>query len=219
MPILIVAATVFESQILSELSHASINVLNTGVGMLNAAHHVTKILNQRKYDLVLNIGICGSYRRRFAIGDVVHIDEEVLSDLGATDAGGEFLDLKVMGFKLFEKNGTTYFNSIKNPNSLTDFFAFDFSNLASVRSASVNTVHGCENDITAITKQFDPDVENMEGAAVSYVCLQEDIPYFEFRAISNYVEPRDKTNWNTTLAARKVQEFVLNLIPQTKINF
>ena len=35
----------------------------------------------------------------------------------------------------------------------------------------------------------------MEGAAFHYVCLQENIPFVQLRAISNFVGERDKSKW------------------------
>ena len=43
--------------------------------------------------------------------------------------------------------------------------------------------------------QFNADIETMEGAALHYVCLQEDIPFIQIRTISNFVGERDKTKW------------------------
>ena len=184
--------------------------------MTNAVYHLTKVLSQHHFDLILNIGICGSYQNNLNIGDIVHIEEEIFSDLGATDAEGRFVDLKSMGFKFFDKDGVTYLNTIKNTNRFSEFSNYDISRIPSVKSTSVNTVNGDPSRIEAVRKQFDPMVENMEGGAVAYVCIQEGIPYFEFRAISNYVEPRNKGNWNVPLACTNIQKFAINLIQDLK---
>jgi len=216
MPVLIVSATALESNTVAQLPKGTVHILNTGVGMLNSAYHVTKALSRLHFDFVMNIGICGSYVKNFAIGDILHIDEEIFSDLGASDADGNFLDLKAMGFTLFENNDSTYFNAITSPHRLSDFFEFDFSNIPSVKSTSVNTVNGHASAIERVLKQFVPQVENMEGGAIAYVCLQENVPYFEFRSISNYVEPRDKAAWNIPLAVRNIQDFAVQLLQHTK---
>ncbi len=44
----------------------------------------------------------------------------------------------------------------------------------------------------------------MEGAALHYVCLQEQIPFVQIRSVSNYVGERDKTKW-------KMKEAIENL--------
>jgi futalosine hydrolase len=36
----------------------------------------------------------------------------------------------------------------------------------------------------------------MEGAALHYVCLMENIPFLQIRSISNYAGQRNKAKWN-----------------------
>ena len=55
-----------------------------------------------------------------------------------------------------------------------------------------------------LIKQFDPGIETMEGAALHYVCLQENIPFIQIRSVSNHVGERDKTKW-------KMKEAINNL--------
>jgi len=87
--------------------------------------------------------------------------------------------------------------------------------LTLVEGVTVNKVHGSQLSIQKVIKQFSPDVESMEGAAVSYVCMQQQIKFIQIRAISNYVEKRNKSAWNIPLAVRNLnimlQKLVLNL--------
>ncbi|MBX7151444.1 futalosine hydrolase [bacterium] len=226
MNILIVTATAFESELLmsrltssnpdgnvtiGHLGSHAVSILHTGIGMINTAYHLTKALINHRYDLVLNIGICGAYHRTTALGSVVEIREEIFSELGATDAQGNFIDLQKLGFKFFEKNGHSIFNHILNAHQPSQFFK-NAEPVIVGRSLTVNTVNGDEQRIADARKRYDPDFENMEGGAVAFVCLQESIPYLEFRSISNYVEPRNTDNWQIRLASQNVQNFILNLI-------
>jgi futalosine hydrolase len=43
---------------------------------------------------------------------------------------------------------------------------------------------------------FDPAIESMEGAALHYVCLMENIPFLQIRSISNYIGERNKKKWD-----------------------
>ncbi len=45
-------------------------------------------------------------------------------------------------------------------------------------------------------KHFSPVVESMEGAALHYTCLMENIPFIQIRAMSNYIAERNKKKWN-----------------------
>ena len=60
MKILFVIATVSEIQI---EKFSSNHVLITGGGMLNTAIVLTKKLSKEKYDLVINLGIAGSFKK------------------------------------------------------------------------------------------------------------------------------------------------------------
>jgi futalosine hydrolase len=62
-----------------------------------------------------------------------------------------------------------------------------------------------------LQSRFSPDIETMESAAFFYVCLQEKIPFLALRAISNKVEPRDKSKWNIPLAMQNLSNVLKNV--------
>ena len=61
-----------------------------------------------------------------------------------------------------------------------------------VKSITVNTVHANKKSIEKIIKRLNPDIENMEGAAVFKVCNFFNTPCIQLRSISNYVEKKIK---------------------------
>jgi len=65
MNVLVVTATK------EELSIALDNHLVSGVGMVSTAISVTNALKSKRYDLVINAGIAGSFNRSLELGDVV----------------------------------------------------------------------------------------------------------------------------------------------------
>ena len=52
----------------------------------------------------------------------------------------------------------------------------------------------------------------MEGAAVFYACKMNNVPCLQVRAISNYVEPRNKENWQINLAINNLNNWIINFI-------
>jgi futalosine hydrolase len=52
----------------------------------------------------------------------------------------------------------------------------------------------------------------MEGATFFYICCREKIPFLALRAISNKVEPRNKSNWDIMLALNNLSEILDDLI-------
>jgi len=52
----------------------------------------------------------------------------------------------------------------------------------------------------------------MEGATFFYICIREKIPFLALRAVSNKVEPRNRDNWNITLALNNLSEKLYEVI-------
>lgn len=215
MHILIVSATHFEVKPLLEYlkidspvtgmnpenrddSQVSVDVLITGIGMVNTAFMVSRH-SLHHYDLVINAGVCGAFDRSVPLGTLVHVTEDVLSELGAED-GESFLTYDQMGLP-----GKHIFHA-----SLNNSFP-QIERLAKVKGITVNTVHGNEHSIERIKQIYSPDVESMEGAAFFAAC--EGMKYFvQVRAISNYVEKRDKSKWQMPLAIKNLNDFLIEMI-------
>ena len=192
MKTLIVAAT--NSEITSEKIKSLPNLI-TGVGMVNTAINLTKELVENEYDLVVNMGVSGSFSSDILIGNVVEVVEDNFSEIGFEN-GVSFSEFSELNIKTsYEiKGGTT---------------------LRKVKSITVNTVHGNEKSIDKIVKRLNPDIESMEGAAVFQVCKKFKIPCLQIRSISNKVEIRNKENWNLELAIsnlnKEVEKIILTL--------
>lgn len=165
-----------------------IDLIVTGLGMTFTTYFLTKALNLRKYDLVINAGIAGSFRDEISIGTVVNVRSEQFCDFGIEDPDriksvfeAGFVDLNEFPF---------VGGKLVNPHHFEDI------DLPIVSGVTGNISHGDPKSIYRIKNDFDPDIESMEGAAVFYVCLFEKIPFLEIRAISNYVELRDTDKWD-----------------------
>ena len=187
MKILLVVAT--EQEVIKD-KFKDCNVLITGMGMVNTSIQITKELMQNKYDLVINMGVAGSFSKDYLIGDVVEVVEDNFSELGFEDGNdfGQFSDF------------------------VTKYNVAAKTNLQKVNGITVNTVHGNEKSIAEIVNRLNPDVESMEGATVFKVCNEFAVPCIQIRAISNNVEKRNKTNWNMPLAIHNLNNQVAKII-------
>ena len=203
--ILLVAATKKEiAPLLKSISSMENKpyVLITGVGMVATTFQLTKALSEKKYDAVINLGICGSFNSSLKIGEVVNITEDIFSELGAEDGKG-FLklsdmkqaDKKDIFLKVYKKINLPVLKKIRK-----------------VKGITVNTVHGNTKTISNIISLYNPDVESMEGAAFFYVCNKFKTPAFSLRAVSNYVEKRNTGNWNIALAVKNLNEEVRKIL-------
>jgi len=83
-----------------------------------------------------------------------------------------------------------------------------------VSGITVNTVHGNERSIAAITERFMPQVETMEGAAFMSACLMHRVQFAQVRAVSNLVERRNRESWKMAEAIRNLSVSALRIIDQ-----
>lgn len=205
MKLLVVAATEAEIAPFSAIAGTKADILITGVGMMATAYALTKKLQENAYDLVIQAGVAGSFDNDLPPGSVVFVTSDRYGDLGAEDHD-KFLDITEMG--LLHKDVSPFSNGIlQTPLSPIQ----EKINLRKVTGLSVNTVSGNEKTIAQRAK-YGCTVESMEGVAFHYVCLQENIPFAQIRAISNYVTPRDKTQWKMKEAIVNLNEWLINFV-------
>lgn len=223
MRTLVVAATVLEvGRLLSRLgleppdstsgarlvSHLDqpIDVLVTGVGMVPAAAWCARVLSSGRYDRAVQLGLCGSFDPALPPGSVVHVVTDCLPEVGAED-GDEFLSLADMGLA---DDRTPPFEAgwLTTPHPP---FSPVVAALPTVRGITVNTVHGRDRTIEAVTGRFAPQVETMEGAAFMYACLTHDVPFAQIRAVSNRVERRNRAAWQIEAALVRLTDTVAAL--------
>lgn len=224
MRVLVVSATEFEvgslkSGVLSSESSVSgqeigadiktndsglktIDFLVTGVGMVATAFSLGRHLAQNQYDLAINLGIAGSFDRNIALGEVVEITVDTLSELGAED-DENFLSIEQLGF------GEGRFSATAK---LEDYYTD--ANLRKTTAITVNTIHGNDSSIQKLTSRIDALIESMEGAAFFYACQQMNVPCLQIRSVSNYVEKRNRYAWQIGLAIKNLNTFAAQLLLQ-----
>jgi futalosine hydrolase len=184
----------------------SFDVLISGIGSVFTSFSLSQILAKKEYECVINIGIAGSYNRNINIGDTVFVVSDTFADLGIDDNG---IFKTLFQENLIDENNYPFVNGKLH---FSENKYKKFNKLKKVTSVTVNTTSGSANKIEQVFAKFNPDIETMEGAAVAYVSQLSNILVYQIRTISNYVEPRNKTNWNIPLAIKKLTEFVIDFI-------
>jgi futalosine hydrolase len=167
-----------------------IDILETGVGMVATAAWCSRVLASARYDMALNVGVCGSFDSAFGPGSIVHVVSDRIAELGAED-GEAFLTiqaLELLGADEWPFSGGALVNEHPPEHPA-------LRSLPAVRGITVNTVHGNERSIAATVDRFKPQVESMEGAAFMYACLIQGVPFAQVRAVSNMVERRNRGAW------------------------
>lgn len=207
MKLLLVAATQVELKAVFSyfglpdddfVQHAQFDILITGVGIHATAFSLGKFLSNN-YNLILNVGIAGSFNKDLKLGQLVNICSDTFADLGAENHE-EFLTIADLGF-----GESTYNMRHKGNEKLVE-------QLNKVKGITVNKVHGNKQSIAHSLKRFNPETESMEGAAVFYACEKYNLPCLQIRSISNYVEPRNRENWQIELAIKNLNEWVIDFI-------
>jgi len=180
--------------------------LITGVGSVATAYSLAKYLAANKPDLVIQAGIGGSFDPSLQPGSVVVIGEDLFADLGAIE-NNEIVDIFDLG--LSGDNETPFTDRmLVNPLSWSKF------GLPVVRGATVNRISSDVIEVEIIKNKYHASVESMEGAALHYVCLKENIPFLQIRAISNYCGERNKSNWKLTESIVSLNDVLKRIITE-----
>jgi futalosine hydrolase len=216
MNILLIAATPLEIGPFLEqyrqrgsffLSGHTVDILITGIGLTATTYSLTKQVHIKRPDVIIQAGIAGCFDPAIRLGAVVAVRRELIADLGVT----EQQQWKTLSdLKLVSKNQFPFSNGwLVNKNEL----------LKKVKGKKVDAIS--INEITSTPKKkklyidtFAPVTESMEGAALHYVCLLEQIPFLQLRAISNYVGERNKKNWKLKESITNLNKELIHLLQQ-----
>jgi futalosine hydrolase len=186
-----------------ESERLKVQFYQSGVGMLSSAVAFTRLALEDKPDLVIQIGIAGTFNKKLALGKVVVINEEILGDIGVEEDGNwkDIFDLKL------EKSSYHPFEKRKLPNPWLS--KYNLLKLPEVNAISVNEISTNKQRIEVLSKKYKPTIETMEGAALHYVCRETNIPFLQIRSISNYVGERDKSKWKINHSIEQLNKTVL----------
>jgi futalosine hydrolase len=215
MTILVVAATIGElfplidfldshwtkkSPGVYQQERTTIQIVVTGPGLTATAFALGFYFGQAKPDLAINAGVAGALTRELTNGEVVEVTEEVFADLGAEEADGSRMDLFQMDL-LMPDTLPFQEGKLRAPHHA---FAKDLPKVAGI---TVNMVHGSQPSIDRVKARYPKaSIETMEGAAFFYACLIAEVPFIQIRAISNAVEPRDRSKWELSLAINNLSD-------------
>lgn len=165
------------------------DVLITGIGLTATTYHLTRQLQLKPPDCVIQAGVAGCFDKQMPLGAVVVIKQDTIADESVI----EMKKLKTLfDLGLVPQDQFPYTKGWLLNNSAL----LKKSKLPAVRGISVNQITTSKEMIRFYKKEFNPVTESMEGAALHYVCLEENIPFLQVRSISNYIGERNKKNWN-----------------------
>jgi futalosine hydrolase len=203
MPICIVAATQLELQ---SCNTSNCNVLITGIGTAATVYHLTNYLHLNKPSLLIQVGIAGSFGEDLQPGSAVVISADRFADLGVQE-NSQWRD--VFDMQLTEPNELPYSNGwLINPHQQL----LNSTALPQVKGITINEITTSPNRISQLRHKYSPSIESMEGAALHYVCLQQNIPFIQLRTISNYVGERNKEKWQMKAAIQNLSAPLVQIL-------
>lgn len=176
----------------------NIDVLVTGIGLTASAYSITKQLHLKKPGIVIQAGVAGCFDRRIPLGSVMTVKQDTIADQSVIELNQlkTLFDLKLVPYNQFPFNK----GWLVNPHASL----FKKVKAKAVKGISVNEITTSKQKVKFYEDAFSPVVESMEGAALHYACLMENIPFLQIRAVSNYIAERNKKNWN-------MKESIINL--------
>ncbi|MEO5682975.1 MAG: futalosine hydrolase [Chitinophagaceae bacterium] len=182
------------------------DVLITGIGLTATAYHLTRQLQLKKYDLVIQAGVAGCFNRKLSLGSVVVINKDAVADQSVI----ELKQLKTLfDLKLVPADQYPYTKSwLVNPHK--EFLKK--TKLKQVKGISVNEITTNKQKIVFYDKNFAAVAESMEGAALHYACLMERIPFIQIRSMSNYIGERNKKNWNMSDSIVNLNKALIQIV-------
>jgi len=211
MLLLLASATDFEiSETASWLSNHTIGLnalkaklLITGIGQLQTAYTLQNKIRFERPDLVIQAGIGGAATKE-EIGKVYAIGSEQIADLGVMEKAG-FSNIFDMGLDNPDRFPFSE-GKLKNPYR----FLLEWTGLPVLDGITVNEIKS--SDFSDLQRNSSLVVESMEGVALHYVCLMEQVPFLQIRSLSNLTGDRDKSRWKIKEAIKSLHETLVHLI-------
>jgi futalosine hydrolase len=210
MDILLIAATAKEIEPFFEYYRntkktQNIDILITGIGLTAVTYRLLKQLQLKRPGMVIQAGVAGCFDKKIPLGAVVAVKKETIADQSVIELKKlkTLFDLKLVPHDQFPfkkgwlENNSTVLKKLK---------------LKKVDAISVNEITTSKQRVRFYEESFQPVIESMEGAALHYTCLMENIPFIQLRSISNYIAERDKTKWDMKKSIVNLNDTLIHLV-------
>lgn len=215
MKVLITAATNHELEQIEkrELKNSmlDIHLAVTGVGMIATTYHLMQQLQEAHFDLMVQIGIAGSFDHQISLGHAISVASESVPEMGVIEHNEykDIFSLQLADPNQFPFQDGALINTHKDLLSKTT--------LPQLSAVTVNQISTKKRAIDRYKNNYHASIESMEGAAFHYVGLMQHIPFLQVRGISNYVGERDKKNWKIKEAIASSTLACWNLLQQLSV--
>lgn len=180
----------------------------TGVGLVNTALAMGRLLERPGVEGVVNLGIAGTYDdEEVPLRTTAYVWQETWPEYGLLDADGN-VDPGGIGFAQGTVMDQEVWNRVKL-NPVNDARTMDLELPGdSVRAASitVSSVTGTPERAGWLKMAHHGNIENMEGFGAAYATLGRGLPFLEMRTVSNLVGSRHPEDWDLKGAFKALRE-------------
>lgn len=209
MRVLLCAATEMEIAptilALSQKDGHTVQFLITGVGLMASTYALTKEVMANRPDAIIQAGVAGSLVPEHPLATVVAVRSECIGDAGVKEEDRflSLFDLKLLSPGALPWQGGKLVNTGR---------LLHTSGLPAVEGVTVNEISTSEERIGYYRDSQKAQVESMEGAALHYVALLENIPFLQIRSLSNFIGERDKSKWQLKEAIAKLNRALQDIL-------
>lgn len=186
------------------LNGASVVVVRSGIGKVNAGICVQILKDQFDVDYVINTGVAGSLNAKLDIGDILISKDAIHHDVDATIFGyklGEVPQLGVREFVADERLAKLAKESCEAVNK-------DI-NAVIGRVVSGDQFISSSEVKEKLIKEFQGDCAEMEGASIAHAAFLNDIPFVIIRAISDKADNSAQMDYPTFEKAAAIHSAML----------
>lgn len=142
------------------------HVIVTGVGKVNAAHHLTDALAKNKVDAIINVGFAGA-SNHYQVGEVIVIKEAMYHDFDLSAFGYQKGEVPHIEFPF--KSDKKWLNKA----------------LSLLKNAKVGTLYTGDYFMTEAVDK--PYVCDMEGASLYQVAALKKVPIISIKVVSDII--------------------------------
>ncbi|MCF8085947.1 MAG: futalosine hydrolase [Desulfohalobiaceae bacterium] len=189
-------------------------LVSCGMGPVNAAFGLGRLF-QHASELrgVLNLGTAGTFRlKELPLRQPVVVREEIWPEFGLRASEG----VDPAGLKYGQ--GTLGGETVRDRVGLSPRHSLLSLGISRSlpwpegRSLTVAGATGDPEQAEWYRQRYSPDVENMEGFALAWPCLEYGVPFVEVRCVSNVVGSRQRDDWDASGALGQLRTVMTTLL-------
>ena len=199
----------------------------TGPGAVNTAMALAAILENHPVHRIIQIGCAGGFALAgVKVGDVAIATEEIDVQLGLElETDEKSSAIGALPFAVMEKEERQYKHRYLMNRDWAEDAAHAIHDSGILSQKEISLFKGSfvsASTITTTTQRanelFDlycPVMESMEGAAAAHTAIHYGVPHLQIRSASNLVGPRNRDQWDLSLAFENSCKALMAILKQT----